>query len=140
MRSKRLALRTRFRVLLSPFSLGVLLVIFRFRALPRPRFLETEAPEVHEVSLGEPSLLRKEHELEVVEHDCAHEFSEACSDFEFFPERPKAFRKLWHGVSMFELVRKPCSLNFGMLGLFWHDWHDFAPRSRFCFCCFWQSR
>ena len=33
-------------------------------------------------------------------------------------ERPKAFRKLWHGVSMFELVRKPCSLNFGMLGLF----------------------
>ena len=77
-----------------------------------------EAPEVHEVSLGEPSLLRKEHELEVVEHDCAHEFSEACSDFEFFPERPKAFRKLWHGVSMFELVRKPCSLNFGMLGLF----------------------
>ena len=41
MRLKRLALRTRFRVLLSPFSLGVLLVIFRFRALPRPRFLET---------------------------------------------------------------------------------------------------
>ena len=77
-----------------------------------------EAPEVHEVSLGEPSLLRKEHELEVVEHDCAHEFSEVCSDFEFFPERPKAFRKFWHGVSMFELVRKPCSLNFGMLGLF----------------------
>ena len=31
---------------------------------------------------------------------------------------PKLFRKLWHGVSMFELVRKPCSLNFGMLGLF----------------------
>ena len=77
-----------------------------------------EAPEVHEASLGEPSLLRKEHELEVVEHDCAHEFSEVCSDFEFSPERPKAFRKLWHGVSMFELVRKPCSLNFGMLGLF----------------------
>ena len=76
-----------------------------------------EAPEVHEASLGEPSLLRKEHELEV-EHDCAHEFSEVCSDFEFSPERPKAFRKLWHGVSMFELVRKPCSLNFGMLGLF----------------------
>ena len=77
-----------------------------------------ETPEVHEVSLGEPSLLRKEHELEVVEHDCAHEFLEVCSGFEFFPERPKAFRKLWHGVSMFELVRKPCSLNFGMLGLF----------------------
>ena len=77
-----------------------------------------EAPEVHEASLGEPSLLRKEHELEVVEHDCAHEFSEVCSDFEFSPERPKAFRELWHGVSMFELVRKPCSLNFGMLGLF----------------------
>ena len=77
-----------------------------------------ETPEVHEVSLGEPSLLRKEHELEVVEHDCAHEFSEVCSGFEFFPERPKAFRKLWHGVSMFELVRKPCSLNFGTLGLF----------------------
>ena len=77
-----------------------------------------EAPEVHEVSLGEPSLLRKEHELEVVEHDVAHEFSEVCSDFEFFPERPKALRKFWHGVSMFELVRKQCSLNFGMLGLF----------------------
>ena len=77
-----------------------------------------EDPEVHEASLGEPYLLRKEHELEVVEHDCAHEFSEVCSDFEFSPERPKAFRKLWHGVSMFELVRKPCSLNFGMLGLF----------------------
>ena len=76
-----------------------------------------EAPEVHEVSLGEPSLLRKEHELEVVEHDCAHEFSEVCSDFEFFPERPKAFRKFWHGVSMFELGRKPCSLNFGMIGM-----------------------
>ena len=41
MRLKRLALRTRFRVLLSPFSSGVLLVIFRVRALPRPRFLET---------------------------------------------------------------------------------------------------
>ena len=76
-----------------------------------------EAPEVHEVSLGEPSLLRKDHELEVVEHDCAREFSEVCSDFEFFPERPKAFRKFWHGVSMFELVRKPCSLNFGMIGM-----------------------
>ena len=47
-----------------------------------------ETPEVHDVSLGEPSLLRKEHELEVVEHDCAHEFSEVCSGFEFFPERP----------------------------------------------------
>ena len=77
-----------------------------------------EAPEVREGSLGEPSLLRKEHDLEVVEHDLAHEFSEVFSDCEFFPERPKAFRKLWHGVSMFELVRKPCSLNFGMLGLF----------------------
>ena len=77
-----------------------------------------EAPEVREDSLGDPSLLRKEHDLEVVEHDCAHEFSEVCSDFEFFPEKPKAFRKLWHGVSMFELVRKQCSLNFGMLGLF----------------------
>ena len=77
-----------------------------------------EAPEVREDSLGDPSLLRKEHDLEVVEHDCAHEFSEVCSDFEFFPERPKAFRKFWHGVSMFELVRKQCSLNFGMLGLF----------------------
>ena len=77
-----------------------------------------EAPEVREDSLGDPSLLRKEHDLEVVEHDCAHEFSEVCSDFEFFPEKPKAFRKLWHGVSMYELVRKPCSLNFGMLGLF----------------------
>ena len=53
-----------------------------------------EAPEVREDSLGDPSLLRKEHDLEVVEHDCAHEFSEVCSDFEFFPERPKAFRKL----------------------------------------------
>ena len=77
-----------------------------------------EAPEVREDSLGDSAPLRKEHELEVVEHDCAHESSEVCSDFEFFPERPKAFRKLWHGVSMFELVRKPCSLNFGMLGLF----------------------
>ena len=77
-----------------------------------------EAPEVREDSLGDQSLIRKEHDLEVVEHDCAHEFSEVCSDFEFFPERPKAFRKFWHGVSMFELVRKQCSLNFGMLGLF----------------------
>ena len=77
-----------------------------------------EAPEVREDSLEDPSLLRKEHDLEVVEHDCAHEFSEVGSDFEFFPERPKAFRKFWHGVSMFELVRKQCSLNFGMLGLF----------------------
>ena len=77
-----------------------------------------EAPEVHEVSLGESSLLRKEHELEVVEHDLAQDCSEVFPDCKFFPERPKAFRKFWHGVSMFELVRKPCSLNFGMLGLF----------------------
>ena len=77
-----------------------------------------EAPEAREGSWGEPSLLRKEHDLEVVEHDLAHESSEVFLDCEFFPERPKAFRKLWHGVSMFELVRKPCSLNFGMLGLF----------------------
>ena len=76
-----------------------------------------ETPEVHEVPSGEPSLLRKEHDLEVVEHGFAHDFSEACLDSEFFPERPKAFRKLWHGVSMFELVRKPCSLNFGMFGM-----------------------
>ena len=77
-----------------------------------------EAPEAREGSWGEQSLLRKEHDLEVVEHDLAHDCSEVFSDCKFFPERPKAFRKLWHGVSMFELVRKPCSLNFGMLGLF----------------------
>ena len=91
---------------------------FSVSGLSEAPVFRDEAPEVHEVSLGEPSLLRKEHELEVVEHDVAHEFSGVCSDFEFFPERPKALRKFWHGVSMFELVRKQCSLNFGMLGLF----------------------
>ena len=72
---------------------------FRFLALLRPRVFRDEAPEVREGSWGEPSLLRKEHDLEVIEHDLAHEFSEVSSDCEFFPERPKAFRKLWHGVS-----------------------------------------
>ena len=77
-----------------------------------------EAPEVREGPVEEPSDLRKDHVLEVVEHALPHEFSEVFLDCEFFPERPEAFRKPWHGVSKFELVRKLCSLNFGMLGLF----------------------
>ena len=76
-----------------------------------------EAPEVREGPVEEPSDLKKDHVLEVVGHALPHEFSEVFLDCEFFPERPEAFRKLWHGVK-FELVRKLCSLNFGMLGLF----------------------
>ena len=64
MRLKRLALRTRCRVLLSPFSLGVLLVMFRFWALPRPRFLETRPlkferfPWENHLSLGKSMILK----------------------------------------------------------------------------------
>ena len=59
MRLKRLALRTRYRVLLSPFSLGVLLVKFRFRALPRPRFLETKPLKFERAPLRSHLTLRK---------------------------------------------------------------------------------
>ena len=64
MRLKRLALRTHCQVLLSPFSLGVLLVKFRFRALPRPRFLETRplklerVPGENHLSLGKSMILK----------------------------------------------------------------------------------
>ena len=48
-----------------------------------------EAPEVREDSLGDPSLLRKEHDLDVVEHDCAMSFRKFVRILSFSLKGPK---------------------------------------------------